>query len=54
MKTINDYKAMLEELQMLGEELLNQAYKSKKELPEWVEEVECMNEHIQISRNILG
>ena len=54
MKTINDYKAMLEELRLLGEQLVNQAYESEEELPEWVEEVECMELHIECCQNILG
>ena len=53
-KTINDYKAMLEELRNLGNDLIDAAYNDEDDnFPEWVDEVECMAMHIECALGIL-
>ena len=45
MKTIEDYKAMVKELKALGKELVRQEWE-KDELADWVEELDCMDIHL--------
>jgi uncharacterized protein (DUF1786 family) len=44
MKTINDYMAMVKEL---GQQLIEQQYNECDEVAPWVEEVECMDMHLE-------
>ena len=45
MKTINDYKAMVQELCELGQMLLDQ--QDDEEIAAWTDEVECMDMHLK-------
>lgn len=45
MKTINDYKAMVQELRELGQMLLDQ--QEDEEIAAWTDEVECMDMHLK-------
>ena len=47
MKTINDYMAMVKALRELGEQLVQQQYNECDEPAAWVEEVECMDMHLE-------
>ena len=47
MKTINDYMAMVKALRELGEQLVQQQYNECDEPAAWVEEVECMDIHLE-------
>lgn len=47
MKTINDYMAMVKELRELGEQLVQQQYNECDEPAAWVEEIECMDMHLE-------
>jgi hypothetical protein len=47
MKTINDYMAMVKELRELGQQLVEQQYNECDEPAAWVEEVECMDMHLE-------
>jgi hypothetical protein len=47
MKTINDYMAMAKALRELGEQLVQQQYNERDEPAAWVEEVECMDMHLE-------
>lgn len=47
MKTINDYMAMVKELRELGQLLVEQQYNECDEVAPWVEEVECMDIHLE-------
>lgn len=51
MKTINDYKAMVQELRELGQMLLNQ--QDDEEIADWADEVECMDMHLECCLEIL-
>jgi hypothetical protein len=53
MKTINDYLAMVKELRELGQQLVAQQYNECDEVAEWVEEVECMDIHLECCANEL-
>lgn len=46
MRTIEEYKAMVRELKALGEELVRQEYKAERYDAEWLDEVECMDIHL--------
>lgn len=47
MKTINDYMAMVKELRELGQMLVEQQYNECDEVATWVEELECMDMHLE-------
>lgn len=47
MKTINDYMAMVKELRELGQMLVEQQYNECDEIAPWVEELECMDMHLE-------
>lgn len=47
MKTINDYMAMVKALRELGQQLVEQQYNECDEPAAWVEEVECMDMHLE-------
>lgn len=47
MKTINDYMAIVKELRDLGQLLVEQQYNECDEVAPWVEEVECMDMHLE-------
>lgn len=47
MKTINDYMAMVKALRELGQHLVEQQYNKCDEPAAWVEEVECMDLHLE-------
>jgi hypothetical protein len=47
MKTINDYMAMVQALRELGEQLVQQQYNECDEPAAWVEEIECMDMHLE-------
>jgi hypothetical protein len=47
MKTINDYMAMVKALRELGQQLVAQQYNECDDVAEWVEEVECMDLHLE-------
>lgn len=47
MKTINDYIAMVKELRELGQLLVEQQYNEYDTVAAWVEEVECMDMHLE-------
>ena len=47
MKTINDYMAMVKELRELGQMLVEQQYNECDEVAAWVEELECMDMHLE-------
>lgn len=51
MKTINDYKAMVQELRELGQILLDQ--QDDEEIAAWADEVECMDMHFKYCLEIL-
>lgn len=47
MKTINDYMAMVKELRELGQMLVEQQYNECDDVAAWVEELECMDIHLE-------
>ena len=47
MKTINDYMAMVKALRELGQQLVEQQYNECDEVASWVEELECMDMHLE-------
>lgn len=47
MKTINDYMAMVKALRELGQQLVEQQYNECDELAFWVQELECMDMHLE-------
>jgi hypothetical protein len=47
MKTINDYMAMVKALRELGQQLVEQQYNECDEVAPWVEELECMDMHLE-------
>ena len=47
MKTINDYMAMVKELRELGQMLVEQQYNECDEVAAWIEELECMDMHLE-------
>lgn len=53
MKTINDYLAMVKALRELGQQLVEQQYNECDEVAPWVEEVECMDIHLECCVSIL-
>lgn len=52
-KTINDYIAMVKALRELGEQLVQEQYNGCDEPAAWVEEVECMDIHLECCVSIL-
>ena len=47
MKTINDYMTMVKALRELGQQLVEQQYNECAEVAPWVEELECMDMHLE-------
>ena len=47
MKTINDYMTMVKALRELGQQLVEQQYNECDEVAPWVEELECMDMHLE-------
>lgn len=47
MKTINDYLKMVQELRDLGQQLVQEQYCGSDEPAQWVEELECMDIHLE-------
>ena len=47
MKTISDYMRMVKELRELGQWLVEQQYNEHDTVAAWVEEVECMDMHLE-------
>ena len=47
MKTINDYMAMIKELRDLGQALVQEQYTTCGDVASWVEELECMDLHLE-------
>ena len=52
-KTINDYITMVKALRELGEQLVQEQYSKHDEPAAWVEEVECMDIHLECCVSIL-
>lgn len=52
-KTIKDYMAMVKELRALGQQLVEQQYNECDEQAAWVDEVECMDMHLECCVSIL-
>lgn len=46
-KTINDYMAMVKELRVLGQLLVEQQYNECDDVAAWVDELECMDMHLE-------
>ena len=46
-KTINDYMAMVKELRALGQLLVEQQYNECDDVAAWVDELECMDMHLE-------
>jgi hypothetical protein len=53
MKTIKDYLRMVKELRELGQQLVEQQYNECDEVAPWVDEVECMDIHLECCADIL-
>ena len=47
MKTINDYMAMVKALRELGQQLVEEQYNECDVIAPWVEELECMDMHLE-------
>ena len=47
MKTIHDYLKMVQELRDLGQQLVQEQYCECDEPAQWVEELECMDIHLE-------
>jgi hypothetical protein len=54
MKTINDYMAMVKALRELGQQLVEQQYNECDDVAAWVDEVECMDMHLECCLSILA
>ena len=52
-KTINDYIAMVKALRELGQQLVQEQYNWQDEPAAWVDEVECMDMHLECCVSIL-
>ena len=53
MKTINDYIAMVKALRELGQLLVDEQYNDMDNMAKWVDEVECMDMHLECCLSIL-
>ena len=50
---IKEYIEMLKKLKEYGENLINKTYREEDNLPQWVDEVECMDMHLECALTIL-
>ena len=53
MMTITDYLRMVKELRDLGQQLVQEQYNECDQPAEWVEELECMDIHLECCANEL-
>ena len=51
--TINDYIAQVKALRELGQLLVDEQYARMDDMAEWVDEVECMDMHLECCLSIL-
>lgn len=53
--SIKKYIKMVEELKAYGESLIDRAYEEydEEEIPQWINEVECMDVHLDCALSIL-
>jgi hypothetical protein len=52
--TINDYIAQVKALRELGQLLVEEQYNEHDEVAPWVDEVECMDMHLECCLSILA